>query len=161
MDLPLGSYVDPPSSSTKLVNCYIEKGGDQGRGPVLQGSPGISAFQDVGDGPIRGAHVMGNTKYVVSDDKLYSVGSGVTELGTIPHGSQVQMADNGTQLAILVEPDLYVYTTALGVVQVTDVDYPGASSIQFLDNYLSFTEPNEGRWWITDLADFTSINAPG
>ena len=40
---------------------------------------------------IVGAHVMGNTKYVVSDDKLYSVGSGVTELGSIPHGSQVQI----------------------------------------------------------------------
>ena len=162
MDLPIASYLDPPSSSTRLVNCYIEKGGDQGKGPVLNGVPGISAYKTVGAGPIRAAMAMLGKSYVVSLNKLYSVANSVVELGTTPLHGRPQLAGNGIQVCVLNGPDAYVYTLATGVLaQITDTDFTsrGASSVQFFDNYLTFTEPFSGRWFSSDLAAATTYDS--
>lgn len=162
IDLPIQSYVDTPSSSTQLVNCYIEQGGEQGKGPVLRGSPGISPHVNVGNGDIRAVFEMLGSLYVVSLDKLYRVsGSSVTLLGTVGLGKP-KIAGNGIQVAVLVNPNLYVYTLATGVLsQVTDPDFTsrGASSVQFFDNFLTFTEPDSGRWFSSDLTDATSFDS--
>ena len=163
LDLPIASYVDPPSSSTRLVNAYIEQGGEQGKGPVLNGVPGISSHLTVGDGEIRAAFAMLGSIYVVALDKFYKVtGSTVTLLGTVGFGARPQIAGNGIQVCVLVQPNAYVYTLATGVfAQITDPDFTsrGASSVQFFDNFLTFTEPNSGRWFSSDLAAATSYDS--
>lgn len=164
MDLPLSSYSDPPSSSTRLVNCYIEQGGPQGVGPVLRGFPGISAYKTVG-GMIRAALTVHGVKYVVSGDKLYSITAGGAQalLGTLYGGVvRPQIVSNGIQVCVLIEPRAWVYTIATTVLaEITDTDFTsrGASSVQFIDNYLSFTEPVSGRWFISDLAAATAYNS--
>lgn len=166
IDLPISSYDDPPSSTARLVNCYIEKGGPQGIGPVLRGFPGISAYRSQGD-EIRAALVVHGVKYFVTDDKLYRItGGGQPALiGTLAFGSsRPQMASNGIQLCVVIEPDAWVYTIATDTLaQITDTDFTtrGASSVQFIDNFLSFTEPDSGRWFISDLAaaeDYDALN---
>ena len=163
LDLPIASYVDPPSSSTQLVNGYIEQGGEQGKGPVLQGAPGIEAFLEVGLGDIRAIFQMLGSLYVVSLDKLYRVsGTSITMLGTVGFGSRPQIVGNGIEVCVLIQPNAYVYTLSTGVLsQITDVDFTsrGASSVQFFDNFLTFTEPGSGRWYSSDLAAATAFNS--
>jgi hypothetical protein len=42
---------------------------------------------------------------------------------------------------------------------ITDADFPGASSADFLDGYTIFTEPDSGRWFISDLYDADAFDA--
>lgn len=42
---------------------------------------------------------------------------------------------------------------------ITDEDFPGASAVDFLDGYMIFTEPDSGRWYISDLYAATSLDA--
>lgn len=159
--LPVASYQTRTGLGTRLLNCYIEQPPKQGKaGPLLLGSPGIKSWTTVGTS-IRGMHRMGSTPYVVSGTTLYSVNStgGATSLGTVSGTVRVQMADNGTQLAILAQPDLYVYASG-ALTKISDYDYTsrGASSVQFFDNYLTLTEPNSGRWFHSDLSDFTAFD---
>lgn len=161
MDLPLGSYDDPPGAPARLVNCYRESAGEQGI-PALLGAPGISAYKTIGNGPIRAGLSINGVRYVVSGSRLYQISSAgaVSDLGSVGSSGRPQMATNGAQVCVVVEPEAWVYTIATGVLaKITDADFPGASSVQFIDNYLSFTEPSSGRWFISDLAAATSYDA--
>lgn len=42
---------------------------------------------------------------------------------------------------------------------ITGEAFPGASSVDFLDGYTIFTEPNSGRWFISDLYAATTLDA--
>ncbi len=64
-----------PLSAQQLVNLYAAAAPKDAKSPVvLHGSPGIKTFCDnLGDGPIRGMHVMDGLLYVISGCTLYSV----------------------------------------------------------------------------------------
>jgi len=42
--------------------------------------------------------------------------------------------------------------------QITDVDFPGAGSVGYLDGYFVFNEPNSQKFWVTSLLDGTSVD---
>ena len=85
----INSYVahSKPLSAQQLVNFYAEATPNDAKSPVIiYGTPGIKSFADnVGDGPIRGAEVMGGVLYVLSGSVLYSVDEAgkATSLGSI------------------------------------------------------------------------------
>lgn len=163
MLLPFSSTPDAPACATRLVNCYVSADAEQAIGPVLKGFPGISAYEDFGDEQRAGLVIHG-VKYVVSGDKLYRIPGGSSPIleGTLTGSglARPQMATNGAQVAILIAPDLWVYTIATSVLaKVTDSDYAGASSVQFIDNYLSFTEFGAGRWFVSNLAAATAYDS--
>jgi hypothetical protein len=161
VDLPIGSYEDSPSSSTRLLNCYIETPATQGIGPTLRGFPGISDYKVLGT-EVRAAHVLHGVKYVISGNSVYKipVGGIPTVIGTVSGSARPQIASNTAQVAFLVEPRLWVYTIATDTfAEVTDADFPGATSIQFFDNYITYTEPVTGRWGASDLAAATSYDS--
>ena len=94
-----------PVDAQRVINMYAERQPPDAKTPVaLFGSPGLSEFGLVGEGPIRGAHVMESVLYVVSGIELYSVdsaGNG-TLLGTgVSGSSNVVMDDNNSQLVIV------------------------------------------------------------
>jgi hypothetical protein len=69
------------------------------------------------------------------------------------------MADNGTQLFIACNGPSYIYnatTEAFG--QISDLDFPGAVTVAYLDGYFVFNEPNSQKLWVTQLLDGTSID---
>jgi hypothetical protein len=81
-----------------------------------------------------------------------------TNIGAGP----VSMAFNGTQLFIACS-DLsgtsYIYNADTNQLQqITDPDFPGASSVGYLDGYFVFSEPNSQKLWVTDLLDGTSVD---
>jgi hypothetical protein len=69
------------------------------------------------------------------------------------------MVDNGTQLFIATNPVSYIYDAASETLaQITDIDFPGAVTVGYLDGYFIFQEPNSDRFWTSELLDGTQID---
>jgi hypothetical protein len=161
MDLPFHSYRlrSKKAAQTRLLNCFASLQPPEGRAPVLiQGIAGIDPFATLPSSPQRAAINFKGALYSVGGGQLGRVSDSgvVTTIGSLPSAGNVDIAKNTDQIAILVEPDLYVYDGST-LSQITDADFTsrGASRMAVLDNYGGFVEPNSGRWFICDLNDFT------
>jgi hypothetical protein len=159
--LPFHSYrlKSLPASSERLINCYAEPV-PGGKGPtLLRRAPGIVSWWTPSAAAGRGVHTMAGVLYAVVGPTLYSITSAgsATAIGTIGGGKICWMTDNGTQLVIGTDGGTwYVYDTADRQLNpITDDDFTsrGARSAWFVDNYISFTEPSSGRWFISDIAE--------
>lgn len=160
-----------PLSAQRCVNLFPEIQPPGAKVPLaLFGTPGLKLHANVGTGPVRGMLRMdcgcapgSGDLYIVSGNSLYRLSSNgdVLNMGGIPGVGFVQMSTNGTQIAILAgtgENDLYIATRTT-LTQVTDADYPGASSVTFLDGFFVFTEPDSGRFFISGSYDGTTFDA--
>lgn len=161
--LPISSYQhrSTPASTARLMNAFAESLPPDAKTPViLQRTPGIAAWSTVGNGPIYGMHAALGFLFVVSGSSLYKVDSNkvATLLGAVGAASNIDMDSNTTSVVVVNEPAAYYYDgTTFG--QITDVDFPGAGDVEFLDNYLLFREPNSGRFFGSDLGSATSFDA--
>lgn len=151
------------AADDRLINLYPEILPDGGKsGGYLTRCPGTVLQVTVGDGPIRGMNTMAGYTYVVSGLSLYKIDSlwNVTEIGTVFGTSDpVSMANNGDQIFIACNGPSYIYTASTDTFQqITDVDFPGAVTVSYLDEYFVFNEPNSQRIWVTSPADGTSVD---
>lgn len=151
------------AADNRMVNLYPEplpapEGKTSG---FLNRAPGLRKLATVGTGPIRGLWAYGDYGYAVSGDRLYRIDStwNVTPIGLIAGTGQVSMVDNGTQLFIATNPVSYIYDAASEeLAQITDIDFPGAVTVGYLDGYFIFQEPNSQRFWTSELLDGTQID---
>ena len=69
-----------PLSAQQVVNLFAQSSPKDAKSPVvLHGAPGIKTFCDnLGDGPIRGMHVMDGVLYVMSGCELFAISSDCT-----------------------------------------------------------------------------------
>ena len=140
---------------------------------VLYGIPGISELGTSGTSSSanRGGHTMDGIPYVVNGDGLFRVNEVVgftityalQRLGDITGTGRVSMADNGTQLIILVPGgDGYIYNHVSNVfVQITDIDFTANGNPQmvaFIDGYFCCTTDTK-KFIVSDLNDGTSWSA--
>jgi hypothetical protein len=175
------------AANDRCVNLYPEIVQQGGKEPAfLRRAPGLklitptvsgSPVSTLDNGPVRGLHVYGGKLYVVTaeapatlpypETKLWELdanyaatlrGTVATDVGT----GQVTMADNGTQMFLAcgdAAGTSYIYnnsTTAFA--EITDPDFPGASSVGFIDGYFVFSEPDSQKLWVTELLDGTSVD---
>ena len=153
--------------------------------PVIQQAPALSVSQLIGSPGIRqittagstsseinrGMHKMGNYPYTVQGTILYRIDralvSGVetfslTSLGIIEGSARVSMADNGTQLMILIPGGKgYIYTVAGGLVEITDADFTANGNPQyvvFIDGYFACSTDTK-VWIVSNLNDGTAWDA--
>lgn len=130
----------------------------------LVGTPGLSQFATTGDDPARGFHVMNSIAYSVNGNSLFRVNSnGTTDnLGTISGSGPVSMADNGTQLIIVV-PNAgtgYIFVEPGTLTTITDSDFTAnGESLQvvYKDGY--FIHISKEKIFISDLNDGLSYDA--
>lgn len=171
-DAPIvgGAYSDDtvPWSCQDTVN-YIpvrsERPGSRSQ-YQLRSAPGFYMVADTGSGsPIRGMHNAEGLLLVVAGNTLYKVGTdfACTPLGKIPGVLRVSMAHNqvagGNQVAIANGQSGYVYDTVKGTLaQITDDGFPGASTFDFVDGYITYIDPSRNFAGTSDLADATSYN---
>jgi hypothetical protein len=101
---------------------------------------------------------MSGVRYSVNGTSLYNVETEAS-LGTIAGSGLVSMADDGVQLVIVNGAQGYVYTVSGGLVEITDPDFPGATSVDYLDSYFLFSEPNSGIFFISAINDATDLDA--
>jgi hypothetical protein len=150
------------AADSRMVNLFPEIVPEAGKEPAfLQRAPGLRLLATLGTGPVRGLWQLGNFGYVVSGDTLYSVDTNwnVASIGTVENTGPVSMADNGTQLFIAANGPSYIYNTLTTVFQkITDVDFPGAVTVGYLDGYFVFNEPNSQKIWVTSLLEGTQVD---
>ena len=151
------------AADARMVNLFPEIIPEGGKEPAfLNRAPGLKSEVQVGDGPIRGMWVLNDNLYVVSGDRLYRVNSSlaVTLIGPVSGNSgPVSIADNGTQLFVACNGPSYIYNSQTGAFsEITDADFPGATTVSYLDGYFVFNEPNSQKIWVTSLLDGLSVD---
>jgi hypothetical protein len=169
-----------PISAQECTNWYPNIVQTQGlQQETLFGTPGIE--QTVSTGQVdqinRGAKVKGGVDYRVNGNTLYAVelSAGVfsyTALGVIEGSGFVSMAENGSQLMILVPGGKgYIYNESAGTPfqEITDADFIANGNPQhvvFIDGYFLCTTDtkkyiisalNNGLAW--DALDFGSAES--
>ena len=119
IELPIagGFYLSDslPISAQECTNWYVNRPQSDALGPAgLFGTPGIELIESTGEikQENRGSHTKNGIPYFVNGDSLYSLDRvfdvdnneifSTTSLGIIEGEGRVSMADNGTQLMILV-----------------------------------------------------------
>jgi hypothetical protein len=155
------------AADNRMVNLFPEVIPEGGQMPAfINRAPGLKFQQTVGTGPIRGlwAHqVTGSKFYVVSGNEVYKLSSPTATpvlLGTVSGTGPVSIADNGTQIVFVTNPDAYVYDQVADTfTQVTDPDFPGAVTVGYIDGYFVFNQPNSQKIWVSSLYDGTQIDA--
>ena len=166
-----------PISAQQCVNWYPNIPQNQALSQeTLFGTPGINQLATTGviGQTNRGAHVKNGLPYFVNGDTLYRLDRTVdadlvetfstTTLGTIEGSGRVSMADNGTQLMILVPGGKgYIYNEDVGTpfVEITDLDFTASGAPQyvvFIDGYFAVTTDSK-KWIISALNDGLSWNA--
>lgn len=166
MQLPFHSYRlrSRKAAQTRLLNCYAVQSPPEGKSPTMvQGMAGIRSFASIPAGPQRAAIEFQGSLYSVALNAFYRVSSAgvATSISTsLPVTGTVDIAKLTNQIAILIEPNLWVYNGTT-LTQVADADFTsrGAKKMAVLDNYGGFIEPNSGRFFICDLNDFTVYDA--
>lgn len=163
-----------PSMNRRCINWYPKfvENGDQ----VLKrlfGTPGLSQLATTGttaSDANRGSHVMAGIVYFVSNTTLYRLNQdeSVDDLSTIDSvditgSGQVSMADNGTQLMILVPGGngyIFNHETAF-LEQITDPDFTANGLPQvviFIDSYFMCTTDSK-KFIVSSVNDGTGWNA--
>lgn len=161
-----GSYRGRSSNLNpqESVNLYPEMDREGGKSVLaLFGTPGLLEFCDLGiDYEVRGLHVMNGTLYAVCGSTFFSIDSAGTytsidtttlaALGSV--SGPVSMANNGSEILIADGTYGYLYSSAsLDEISGThDADFPGASSVAFLDGYFLVTRPDTGQIWMNETA---------
>jgi hypothetical protein len=167
-----------PISAQECVNWYVNIPQTQGAlsTGTLFGGAGIKQIQTTGVSKQinRGMHVKAGLPYFLNGETLIRVdraidGSGnevftTVNLGTIPGVGRVSMADNGTQLMVLVPGgDGFIIDESSGTpfVKITDASFTANGSPQivvFIDSF--FVVSTDSKKFIrSDANDGTSWNA--
>lgn len=184
---PLESYEHPslPLVAKRLVNLMAEKAPDDARtAAALVSTPGLVAWTAgvggsgaIGTGPILAMNDdMPGRIYIVSGTHFYRLsfplGGGVTveDLGDVgsPGGGVgawndfVTIAAGPTAAVVCVNPRAYACGHNVGEALhlITDPNFPGASSVCYVDGYFAFSASgNSAQWFISRLLDPASFAA--
>jgi hypothetical protein len=150
------------AADARMVNLFPEIIPEAGKEPAfLQRAPGLRLLATLGTGPVRGLWHLGSYGYAVSGTSFYKIDSSwnATVIGSVAGNGPVSMADNGTQIFIAANGPSYIYNSnTLVFQQITDVDFPGAVTVGYLDGYFVFNEPDSQRVWVTTLFDGLSVD---
>ena len=133
---------------------------------TLFGTPGLTQVASASDiSNCRGAHEMNGVPYFVIDGKLYSMSASyvLTDHGQIGGSGRVSMADNGTQMLVLVPGgNGYIYNHVTDTfAQITDADFTANGNPQqvvYIDGYFCLTTDSK-KFIVSALNDGLSYNA--
>lgn len=124
-------------------------------------TPGLRLITTLGAGPVRGEFKASNGRcFAVSGNKLYEITTPTApvERGTLTTSSGAVGIDNTvTDLVIVDGVHGYTLIFATNVfAQISDPDFPVATSVAFLDNYILVNDENSGRFQYSALNDPTN-----
>lgn len=145
-------------NSQERVNLYTETSDDPETTTIhLYPTPGLEFQLSLGADPARGSYAVGDFRYVVNRANVYKIANDntYTVIGVLLTASgRVDMRDNGTQLIIVDGPNGYIYNmVTLVFTRITDVDFPGADTVDFLNGYFIVSKPDTGEFYISTQYD--------
>jgi len=178
IQLPIanGSYISDslPISAQECVNWYPNIVQTQALSQeTLFGTPGLNQVAISSELETnRGGHEMAGVPYFVNGNKLYKMVETITDdvatytltaLGTVAGTGRVSMADNGTQLMVLVPGgNGYIYNHSTDTfAQITDSDFTANGNPQyvvFIDGYFCCTTDSK-KFIVSALNDGLSYSA--
>lgn len=163
-----------------LINWYLEidpmkQPGERGH-MALYPCPGITTkFTLPTVGAVRALHPLpsGQTLLAVAGGALYSVNTSfiATFVGNLLTSTgPVSISDNGVSAYIGDGQNRYYYTWGTGTfASIADGGFTGANTIDIIDNFLVYNNPNSNQWGATDAGSVVSqalsfasvLSAPG
>jgi len=156
--IPLGFY-QAQSSTLSIQRCInwiptvMEKAA-LNPNALIQPS-GIELKIQTGLGVGRGAHTMKGVPYFVVGNFLVSMSETnvITNHGTISGSVRVSMADNGTNLVIVVPGgDAYAFDNSTNVLtQITDPDFQTSDTVKFYRGFFNFTTSDGKQLFVSNL----------
>jgi len=177
---PTETYQHPslPLVAKTLLNLMVEQAPKDARTETpLVATPGLVPYITVGSGPILAMNDdQPGCIYVVSGTHAYRVtfapdttavvtdlgDVGTADAGTSPWNSFVTIAAGPTAAVICVAPRAYACGHLPGdtLNQITDPDFPGASSVCYVDGYFAFSALGDtAQWFISRVLDPSSFDA--
>jgi hypothetical protein len=184
---PLESYEHPsrPLSAKRLVNLMAEQQpADARTAAALVSTPTLQAWDSaaggagaIGTGPILAMNdEVPGVIYIVSGTKFYRMrfspagvptvemlaDVGTADAGTSPWNSFVTIAAGPTACVVCVAPRAYTCGHLPGnpLNQITDPDFPGATSVCYVDGYFAFSSLGDtAQWFISRVLDPASFSA--
>lgn len=148
-------------------NFYIETEQRGGESTIcMYGTPGLRTWFDSGaQQAVRGMLDIPdqNLLFAVCGATLYEIDTGGngTSRGTLGTASgAVYLVNNGLQLCIVDGAGGYVLTYSGNTfAPISDVDFPGASTLDYQDGYGIINDPDTGNFYLSGLYDFTAWSA--
>ena len=133
---------------------------------TLFGTPGLTQVASASNlDNCRGAHEMNGVPYFVIGGHLYSMASDytLTQIDAIAGTGRVSMADNGTQMLVLVPGgNGYIYNHSTDTfAKITDADFTANGNPQqvvYIDGYFCLTTDSK-KFIVSALNDGLSYNA--
>lgn len=156
LPIPLGFYqaVSPPLASSTCVNWLpiIPEAAALNDRALIQ-REGLKQFGLSGDDTCRGGRTLGDVPFFVNGDRLVSFDSaGVRTIrGFISGTGQVSMADNGTQLVIVVPGAETFVWNGTTLTQITDVDFQISDTVTFYRGFFVFTTTDGKQLFVSNL----------
>jgi len=156
LPIPLGFYQSEsaPISSQRCINWIptVAEGGALTQASLMQPS-GINQLAISTLGACRGAWVVDGVPYFVLGTKLVTISTSnvIAEIGTIQGTVRVSMADNGTQLVIVVPGEVGYVFTANTLTQITDPDFQVSDTVVFYRGYFVFTTTDGKQLFVSNL----------
>jgi len=157
LPIPLGFYeaVSPPLASNTCVNwlAIIPEAAALNNRALIQ-REGLKSFSFGGDGACRGNTTLGGVAFAVNGSRLISFDSigGVIDRGLISGTGRVSLADNGTELVIVVPGgDAFVWTGTT-LVQITDPDFQTSDTVSFYRGFFVFTTTDGKQLFVSNLS---------
>ena len=151
----------PVVNSELMVNLFPEVN-PRGKSQVaLYRCPGLKPFANPGGSQVRGLFSIGSLGYAVIDDTLYEVSStgATTQRGTLSTSTgRVGLSWNGTQGIIVDGSNGYVYEGG-ALSRITDTDFLGSDSAEYLDGFSLFIQPGGQRIYSSELKDASTLDA--
>lgn len=179
---PTEIYQHPslPLTAKKLLNLMVEQAPPDARTATpLVSTPALVPYGTMGSGPILAINTdMPGFIYVVSGTEAFRIfptpaGPPLVEfMGDVgapdagptepPWNSFVTIAAGPTAVVINSTPNAFTCPHAPGATleQITDPDFPGATSVCYVDGYFVFSSLGDtARWFISKVLDPTSFDA--
>jgi hypothetical protein len=147
----------------RTINMHLVAMETPGKAPwMLESTPGLIERWSLG-AEIRGGIAVGARAFVVAGDTLYELFSDYTsaELGTLSTSTgPVRMAYGVSQMVVVDGDYGYVLTLSTDAfAQITDEDFVGSKTVEFLDNYFLLIDPDTQIARITALDNASSLDA--
>ncbi len=151
-----------PVSSQRCLNCFVEVEPQDSKAPIpLFGAPGLTAFTELPEKPVRGLWNFRGTMYAVAGLSLYRInraggykriGGGITGNGV------VSMSDNGVQIMVVNGLGGFIANEAGDYQQIQNPNFYSASTVLFFDNYFVFDRKGTNEFFLSGLSDGTSYS---
>lgn len=149
----------PDFSTQRLVNVFVaDRPQSDYSQAIYVGAAGLRPVVDLG-GPVRAMLELNDILYVVANGQLWSINrAGVAAPeGNVPDERDTIIDGNGDTVLITAGNAVLAFSTATNMMLGVQ-NLPAASSVGYIDNFAIFTEPDSGRFWVSDVGNLDFVD---